>query len=223
VPPDLSVAKSSSTPAAQAAAAQRPAEKPAEYRIIDLRSACTGDTRAGLFQEKIASDTLAFPQYGIIKANGIPFELVDPARNPSGFNVIILNWWKTHNVKKAEIKLPSLPVRKFHILGGVAGFGWAPEHNTGLNAPIVRFTVIHPKGEKEEFIFKNGMEFANHPHRVDVPGSKFADGVTTNGHQVRTFSVTLANPGPVDKVLIEDIHENIQPVFVAITAELAER
>ena len=219
------VKSASLSPQVAAPAKTVPPAKPAEYRIVDLRSACTADTRKGIFQgPRVPTDTLVFAQYGIIKANGIPFELIDPARSPSGFNVSMLKGSSLPYPKKVEVRMSPQPVRKLHFLGGIAGWGWTPDKNKEhFGQPVVKFTVLHVGGASEEFQFKDGVEFANHTTRVDVPGSTYAPGVTINGHQVRTFSVELTQQGPVERLVIESLHATVAPVFVAITAELADR
>ncbi len=208
-----------SAPSASAGA-KAPAVAKAVFRVVDLRSAFNADTRRSLFSENataIMVDSLVFSKYGIIQANGVPFELVNPEQNLTAFNIMYFR-----APAKVEVQIPPQTVRKFHFLGGIAGDGWSEsggKNNKNLGVPLIRFKVVHAGEQAEVFEFKNGVEFSNHYRRIDVPGSLFADGVVTNGHQIRTFSVALANTTPVKKLVIESLAPKIFPVIVAITAE----
>jgi hypothetical protein len=201
--------------------AAQPRESSAQFRELDLRPVCTVDSREGIFSgRRIPDDTLEFAKYGPITANGIPFLIVDPARTPSGHNVLAFKGRDMPFPSTATINMARESLRKLHFLGGIAGFGWPATPGGKLGKPILRLTVLHSDQQKEIFEFKNGFEFANHKPRVDAPGSTFADGVLANAHQVRTFSVTLRKESPVTSLAFESLDPVVAPVFVAITAEL---
>jgi serine/threonine protein kinase len=208
------------TPSSPASIAPR--EQVTQFRELDLRSVCTIDSRKGIFSgPKMADDTLEFAKYGRITANGIPFLLIDPAQNPSGCNVLAFKGKSMPFPSTATVNIAHESVRKLHFLGGVAGWGWPATPGGKLGLHILRLTVLHSDQQKEIFEFENGLEFANHKPRVDVPGSTFADGVSVNGHQVRTFSVTLQKKSPVTSLSFASLDPVVAPVFVAITAETA--
>jgi uncharacterized protein len=72
-------------------------------------------------------------------------------------------------------------------------------------------------------VFKNGVEFADYIRRIDVPGSKFAEGIVKGSHQLRTFSRQLEMGAvEIDKITLESVNNGIAPTLVAITAELAD-
>ncbi len=216
---DLSAA--APTPGGRASASN--SSNSSEYRMLDMRMAYTVDTRRGVFLPTDPTDTLAFARFGEVVANGIPFELVDPVKSPTGFNLTLLRGGMLTTLPKSvTVPVPSLAIRRIHILGGIAGWAWGTANpRAPVNEPLVKFTVVHAGGISEEFTFRNGVEFCNHKTGVDVPGSTQVQGLITNGHQVRTFSVQVAQTSPVEKLLIESLHPEIAPAFVALTAELA--
>ncbi len=191
-----------------------------QFQELDLRSVCTVDSRKGIFAgPKMPEDTLQFARYGTITTNGIPFTLIDPADNQAGLNVLAFKGQNMPFPSAAAISVPRQSLRKLHFLG-IAGWGWPATPDGKLGKPVLRVTVFHTGDRKEIFEFKNGIEFANHKKRVDVPGSTFAD-ISTNGHQVRTFSVSLEDPSPVTSIAFESLDSVVTPVLVAITAEVA--
>ena len=82
--------------------------------------------------------------------------------------------------------------------------------------------IVHYVGGGSETLeFRNGVEFADHIARNDVPGSTFAEGVS-KGFQVRWFSKQLAKGGPIDKIVLESTVSAVAPTTLAVTAELAD-
>src|SRR5205085_5077745 len=58
-----------------------------KYRVIDLKSAFTADTRKGLFITPAnTQDTLEFKKFGVLKAGDVPFDVVNPTRTRNGNN-----------------------------------------------------------------------------------------------------------------------------------------
>ncbi len=228
------VAVKTTPPAAQPTAAQpaapAPAKAPAaptgpEYRILDMRPAYTADTRRGIFQSnQNSNDTVAIARYGIVQGNGVPFELVDPAHDPSGRNITILKGGNLGFPQKVEMPVASVRIYKLHILGGIAGWGWSPNNINAQNrgVKVAKLTVTHAGGAKEIFEFTNGVEFVDHRGNVEAPGSVRAPKLVSNDNQLRTFSVTLSKSEPVEKITIESMHPGIAPVFAALTAELRQ-
>jgi hypothetical protein len=87
----------------------------------------------------------------------------------------------------------------------------------------MKVTIHTTQGQREGMTFKNGVEFSDYFHRVDVPGSKFAAGVVNGGHQMRWFTKPLAlGAVEIDRITIESLDTGAAPTLVAITAELAD-
>jgi serine/threonine protein kinase len=190
------------------------------YQTLDMRKAYTADTRTPLYAGQAAKNYLTLARRGIVRVNGVSFEIADPEKTGSGFDITILEGHKLAFPKKVSIPVAGLKIRQVHILGGVAAWGWDPRIHQHLREPVAKLTVTHRGGATEIFEFSNGVEFADHVRRIDVPGSEYADGVAGGEHQLRTFSVALANDAPVEKLTLESVNPNIAPIFVALTAEL---
>src|SRR5207302_648572 len=61
------------------------------YRILDLTPAFTANTSRGLFNSEDAKDeTIRFQKPGTIKVGDIPFEIMSPAKSPTGRNIVVL-------------------------------------------------------------------------------------------------------------------------------------
>ena len=55
------------------------------YRILDLKDVASADTRRGLFANiNTTEDTFTFRKLGLIQHEGVLFEILDPARTPTG-------------------------------------------------------------------------------------------------------------------------------------------
>ncbi len=194
-----------------------------KFRMVDLRPAFTADTRKGLYQSQATlGDTLPFKKFGTVSVEKIPFNIIDPTKNPSGNNVVILKGggrgtFSSTLPQRVEAKLGGFTANKLHFLGGVTGWGYQGQ---GDPSPVMKVTVIYSDGKLEEMIFKNGIEFADYFTRAEVPGSKFADVVSA--HQVRFFTKVLQRTAPIEKIILESFASDAAPTTVAITAELSD-
>jgi len=195
-----------------------------KYRVIDMKPAFTADNRKGLFSsEEEAHKSLRFQKFGIVKANGVPFELHNAAKVPGGRNVTVLRGGSGFSkTLPRKVEIPNLNVKasRLHFLGGVGGWGYpCCGEDKHPNEPTAMVTVTFADGDSQEFILKNGVEFAHYTSpNYDVPGSKYAPDITTGG-QIRTFSRDLKKEGVIQKISIESFDGAVAPVFAAITAE----
>src|SRR5262249_33914913 len=100
------------------------------FRMVDLKSAFTADTRQGLYASQAGrEDTLPFRKFGSVNFEGIPFNIVDPAKSPSGNNVVVLKGGPGRSFAKTlpqrvEAKLGGFTANRLHFLGGVTGWGY---------------------------------------------------------------------------------------------------
>jgi uncharacterized protein len=194
-----------------------------KFRIIDLRTAFTADTRKGLFASQEAkSDTLPLKKFGNIDIEKIPFRLVDPAMSLNGNNVIVLKGGPRDSFsgnlpQRVEAHLGGFRANRLHFLGGVTGWGYP---GSGEPSPVMKATVVYTDGQTEELVFHNGIEFADYTALINVPGSKPADIVTS--HQLRFFSKALKRTAAIDKLVLESFATGAAPTTLAITAELAD-
>jgi len=192
-----------------------------KYRVIDLKNAFTADTRKGLFiTADNPQDSLEFRKFGVLKVDDVPFDVVHPTRTKTGNNVVVLKGGSgvaKRMPQKAEIKNINVKANRLHFLGGVAGWGY-PCCGENKDLPAAKVTVEFADNQKEEFVFKNGVEFADWNGQPEVPGSKIVPGAVTHG-QVRAFSRDLSHAGVIQTITLESFNNSVAPVFVAITAE----
>ncbi|MEK0447901.1 MAG: hypothetical protein RL088_169 [Verrucomicrobiota bacterium] len=191
-----------------------------DFRPLDLSGAFTADTRKGLYSsEKAVKDSLPFVKFGRVLANGVPYEIADPAKSANGKNVIVLNGGPEKSVartmpQRVEVAVGA-KVARLHFLGGVAGWGGGP----GANSPAMTATLHFAGGATQVADLRAGREFVDYIRRIDTPGSQFADGIVSE-HQVRTFAIPVAHAATLEKVVLESPGSKIAPTTVAITAEL---
>jgi len=197
-----------------------------KYRIIDLRSTFTANTTEGIYNNRESKgESISFRKFGLVKAGEVPFEIIHPAKTTSGNNVIVLKGGsglaKTFP-QKVETGTLNVKASRLHFLGGVGGWAFpCCGDNKNENLPVAKATVTFAQGESEEFVFKNGVEFADYNGPFNVPGSKAVDDVVRNG-QVRTFTRSLKNKSPIQKITIESYDNAVAPTFIAITADTTE-
>jgi type 1 glutamine amidotransferase len=191
-----------------------------KFRVVDLRDAFTATTAFGLYaKQETKGDSFVFKKTGNVNIEGVPFNIVAPEKAP--LNIIVLNGG--HGVaktmpKRVEAKLGGFKANRLHFLGGVTGWGF---QNNGDTSEVLKINVVYADGQKESIVCKNGTEFADYFHRVDVPGSKFVE-VLSNKHQMRFFTKALTRTAPIEKIVLESFAASAAPTIVAMTAELAE-
>ncbi len=194
------------------------------FRALDLTMAFTADTRHGLYQSReAAEDTLHFKKFGIVSVQGVPFDVVNPANSPSGGNVIVLNGGGggsfSHSLpRKVEVKA-GLAARRFYFLGGVAGWGAGDAHQGEV---IMTVTIVYADGGKNIVALRDGVHFSDYVARIDVPGSRFAEGVVRD-KQIRWFAIDTPRKAVVEKLVLESPGEGPAATTVAITADLEEK
>ncbi len=195
----------------------------ARFRIVDLAAAFTADSRGGLYAGPEAGQgSLPLAKYGIVNVFGVPFKIVDPAKSPSGKNLMVLkggaekSYSRTTMPKEVEVHV-GVAAKQLHFLGNVAG--WGHPHG-GPDLRAMKVTVHYAGGAKEELLFKNGEEFADYIREVDVPGSKLAKGIAERG-QVRFASRTLKGSGVIEKLTFEGFDNGVASTTVAVTADLS--
>src|SRR5437667_1833473 len=195
----------------------------ARYRILDLTPAFTANHSRGLFNSEDAKDeTIRFRKSGTIKVGDVPFEIMSPARSPTGRNIVVLkggNGFSRTLPQRVEAK-GGFAARPLHFLGGVGGWAYpccGDNKNEGL--PVARVTQHFAGGGTEEAVLKNGVEFADYAGRFDVPGSKEAPDLVQRG-QLRWFSKNVNGREVIERISLESFDNSVAPVFVSITAEL---
>ena len=194
------------------------------FRVLDLSGAFTADTRRGLYQSQEAlRDTLSFKKYGIVTVDGIPFDVVNPESSPLGGNVIVMRGGGRETFAHTlpnHVEVPvGLPAKAFHFLGGVAGWG-APKADPAGRA-CMKVTAVFADGQKDTVLLHNGVEFSDYVRPIDVPGSRYAEGVVKD-KQIRWFTIPVTHPGIVQKLVLESFDGGPAATTAAITADLSD-
>ena len=192
------------------------------YRILDLTSAFTANSSKGIYVSEEAKDeTLRFRKFGTITHEHIPFDIISPAKSPTGQNVVVLKGGsglaKTFP-QRVEVKV-GRPVWRLHVLGGIGGWAWPYGGDESKDKPAAKMTVRFADGGAEEFVLRNGVEIADYIGRFDVPGSREVPGLVGRG-QVRYLYRDIKGRGVVDRITLESFNGMVAPTFVALTAEI---
>lgn len=192
------------------------------FRPLDLSGAFTADNRQGLYNSQANRDnTFDFVKLGRVTANGVPFDIADPAASKDGKSLIVLraNRPGAHAASyPASVEVTvGFPVVRLHFLGGSAGWGGG----AGANTPAMNAVIHYAGGSVERVVLRAGHEFADYIRRIDVPGSQFAAGIARKKN-VRTFVITPERSEAVVKLVLESPENRIAATTIAITAEVAE-
>jgi putative membrane-bound dehydrogenase-like protein len=190
-----------------------------KFRVVDLRSAYTADSRRGFRREDERDETVALNRFGDVTVAGVPFFVMDPARSPNGTNMVALKGGPGSGIIADDfpqrVQIPTnITAASLHFLGGVGGWAW-PAGTRGT--PAMKVVVQFADGASEEHVLKNGEVFADAFTRADVPGSTDAGDFVRRG-QLRYFAVNLAKKGTLSKIVLESYDTDIVPATVAITA-----
>jgi putative membrane-bound dehydrogenase-like protein len=197
----------------------------AKYRIVDLARAFTADSTRGMFNSlESTNEAVQLRRFGLVPVEGIPFDVVSPTRSQSGKNLIVLKG--RQGIAKdfpQRIEVPvSARANRLNFLGGVGGWAFpCCGDNKNENLPVAKVIVFFKDGATKELTFLNGQEFADYNGKYDVPASKEAPGIARSG-QVRWFSKDLGREADITKLTFESFNTPVAPVFVAVTAEIAE-
>jgi len=195
------------------------------FRVLSLGAVCSRNSLAGLYDHRRPREILKPRQFGISNVFGVPFEALDPARTPSGSNVIVLKGgsapdWDCKLGAPQRVEVPvGCSVQQVHVLGGIAAWGY-PYHRE--KTEILKWTWKYEDGTSEEDVLHNGVEFGDWISRNDVPGSTFVDGFLAEDSwgQVRFHSLSPKQSKPVASIVLESYDNLFAPTIVAMTVEL---
>jgi putative membrane-bound dehydrogenase-like protein len=195
------------------------------FHTVSFGAAATADGSRGVYLAKdLPNDAVSIKRYGMVEERGVPFHLPDPAATSGGKNVIVLKGGMAREAvsqtmpKQVEIPV-NLAAGRLHLLGAVAGWGYpaANDHD-----PLLKISVRYADGSSEDIVFRNGIDFADHAARVDVPGSVWTD-LTRHG-QMRYLWRDLEKPAAViEKLVISSADKAAAPMIAAITLESANK
>ena len=193
-----------------------------KFRIVDLRSAYTADSRRGFRREDERDDTVTLHKFGDVSVAGVPFFVMDPAKSASGANFVALKGGPgSGNLsddfpQRVEILTP-VTAASLHFLGAVGGWAWPTGGDTARGIPAMKVVVFFADGTSEEHVLKNGEHVADTFVRAEVPLSADAGDFTRRG-QLRYFALNLRKKAPLSKIVLESYDNDIVPATVAITA-----
>src|SRR5262245_60773853 len=121
----------------------------AGFRVLDLKPCCSSSATRGLYDTQRDAKPMRFKQYGVVGVEGVPFEILDPARMDEEKNTLTLRGglaegWQSHSYpQRVEIPL-GYPLRRLHVLGGIAAWGFP---YTDKRSPAVKLTWSYADGE----------------------------------------------------------------------------
>ncbi len=191
------------------------------FRVMDLRSAYTADTRQGSFAKAEDKDgTVTLHKFGNVTVNGVPFFIMDPEKSSTGANIIVLKGGPQNSFAwdlptKAEIP-SNATAASIHMLGGVAAWAWPFGGDENIGKPAMSVHVEYADGDKESIVLKNGEHFADYIGKAEVPLSENAGDFTKRG-QLRYLAVNLKKKAALKKITLETSGSIICPCTVAIT------
>ena len=193
-----------------------------KFRILDLREAYTADSRRGLRREDERDETVTLHRFGDVTVAGVPFFVMDPARSPSGANLIALKGGPGRGNISDEfpqrVEIPTtVTAASLHFLGGVGGWAWPTGGDAARGTPAMKVIVTFADGASQEYVLKNGETFADTFGRASVSLSIDAGDFTRRG-QLRYFALNLGKKATLSKIVLESYDVDIVPVTVAITA-----
>jgi putative membrane-bound dehydrogenase-like protein len=193
-----------------------------QFRVANLASAYTADTRGGLFISPDSKrDTIAFKKFGSLSVRGIPFTVMDPQKSASGANIIVLRGGPDKSVfSKSFPKQVEVPFQaeaaKLHLLSGVGG--WAGGGFQPKGTLVLTVTAFFEDGHSEEFQLRDGDHFADYNGNASAPNSLEAPDLLSHG-QIRVISLPLKKRGTLKSVRLESADSVAAPVIAAMTAD----
>ena len=192
------------------------------FRIVDLRQAYTADTRRGFRRDDERDETVTLHKFGDVSVAGVPFFVMDPARSPSGANLIALKGGPGRgNISDdfpQRVEIPTtVTAASLHVLGAVGGWAWPTGGDAARGKPAMKVTVHFADGTTEEHTLNNGEHIADTFTRADVPLSADAGDFTRRG-QLRYVALNLRKKGTLSKIVLESFDTDVVPATVAITA-----
>lgn len=193
------------------------------FHTVTFGKAATADGSRGVYlSADTPGDRVGLKRYGLIEERGVPFHLADPVTTAGGKNVIVLKGGMDERaVSRTMPERVEIPVNvaaaRLHLLGGVAGWGFPVMQE---KEPLVTITVYFAGGGTEEIALRNGVDFADHAGRIDVPGSAWAD-LVSHGQIRYLWRDLKKTDGVIEKLVLTSGNKVAAPMIAAITLESA--
>ncbi len=196
-----------------------------QFRIVSLAEAATADSRDGVFAGPAPNQgRVKLAKFGDFKIEGVPFFIASPEKAAAGNFIVLKGGPAPDNHSQtfpARVELPlNVAAKKLHLLSGISGWGWPAVRD---EAPALKATVVYASGEQQVFTFVNGLHFSDYVRPIEVPGSKYIEGIT-EGQQMRLLTLELTQAGPAKTLILESPAGNkTAPVIAAVTADIEGR
>ncbi|MCW1924190.1 ThuA domain-containing protein [Luteolibacter arcticus] len=193
------------------------------FHTVSFGKAATADGSRGVYLSvDTPGDRVGIKRYGLVEERGVPFQLSDPVTTPGGKNVIVLKGGMDDRaVSRTMPERVEIPVNaaagRLHLLGAVAGWGFPVMREKD---PLVTIAVHYVGGGVEEIVLRNGVEFADHAGRIDVPGSAWAD-LVSHGQIRYLWRDLKKKDGVIEKLVLTSGNKVAAPMIAAITLESA--
>jgi putative membrane-bound dehydrogenase-like protein len=193
------------------------------FHTVSFGKAATADGSRGVYlSQDTPGDRVGIKRYGLVEERGVPFQLPDPLTTPGGKNVVVLKGgMEDRAVSRTMPERVEIPVNvaaaRLHLLGGVAGWGFPVMREKDS---LVTIAVHYAGGGVEEISLRNGVEFADHAGRIDVPGSAWAD-LVSHGQMRYLWRDLKKKDGVIEKLVLTSGNKVAAPMISAITLEAA--
>jgi putative membrane-bound dehydrogenase-like protein len=196
------------------------------FRLVDLQTAFSASSVKGLYDPVREPNNLRLKKFGLATVEGVPFQVMDPSKSLNGNNAIVLKGgaqpdWHCKTSMPQSVDVPmGFACNQLHVLGGIAA--WGTLDGTKKGKPVVRVTYHYADGKTESTQLYDGVEFSDWIKRVDVPGSKFVEGLLEPGArgQLRVFTMKPSRKDVIHHLTLESFDNTMAPTFLAITAEI---
>jgi uncharacterized protein len=197
-----------------------------QFRIVNLAEAFTADSRSGVFAGPAANQgQVRLAKFGNLQIESIPFLVQDPVKSAAGANLIVLKGGPSpDNYSQSFPQRVEVPInvqaKRLHLLSGISGWGFPAIQDQTV---ALRAVALYADGEREVFQLINGVHFSDYIRPVEVPGSRYVEGLT-EGQQMRLLTLELSRAVPVKSLVLESPTNNrTVPVIAAITADIEGR
>ncbi len=202
------------------------------YQPLPFDSVATACSVGPMFNQTPGSG-IDFGDWSPRVFDGVPFSLIDPTGGAK--NVLLFHCDRGYlppNMPRTITIPVHAPAAAFHVLGGVAAWGWpyatkaGQKGGTSIETVTLTVTLRYADGQIETHEWRNGIEVADldisdNKDALTVSGSRFAFELK-NKRQVRYLTVVPKRPGEtVDEVVFVKgpKDEETAPVIFAMTLE----
>jgi uncharacterized protein len=193
------------------------------FHTVSFGKAATADGSRGVYlSQDTPGDRVGIKRYGLVEEHGVPFQLPDPLTTPGGKNVIVLKGgMEDRALARTMPESVEIPVNaaagRLHLLGAVAGWGFPVMREKD---PLITIVVHYVGGGVEEIALRNGVEFADHAGRIDVPGSAWTD-LVSHGQMRYLWRDLKRKDGVIERLVLTSGNKVAAPMIAAITLEAA--